>query len=158
MSAVKQSPSFRSCVFVTAGLLALAGCANGDLARFAPPGVVKYEDIAGDKPQNPAVAERIAERQAEKGNGRFPNLSTAPDEQDRPQKREPADIEAEINALVDQRDGLAEEVAADRDASEAELASDLHAESETLKERVEQDSKAAARERREKLAPPAEQK
>lgn len=158
MSAVKPSSPFRRCVLVAAALGALPGCSNLDLSRFAPPGIVKYEDIAGDKPQNPVVAERIAERRAEHGAGKFPNLSAAPDADDRPPKRRAADIQAEMSELAGMRDALAEAAAEDRAAAEAELAGDLQAKSETLKERVESDNKAAARERREKLTPPPERK
>ncbi len=158
MSGVKQSPWFRCCVFMTAGLLATQGCANSDLIRFAPPGIVKYEDIASQKPQNPAVAERISERRAEKGAGQFPDLSKEPGRDERPKSLPSEQVDAEIDALVDLREGLDEEVGADREAADAELAGDLQAEREALKARVERDSTDASRERREKLEPPAETK
>ena len=156
MSAVKLSAPFRRCVLVTAALAALPGCSNLDLSRFAPPGIVKYEEIAGDKPQNPVVAERIAERRAEHGGGKFPDLSAAPDADDRPAKRRAADMKAEISELAGMRDDLTEAAADDRAAADAELAGDLQAEREALKERVDSDNKEAARERREKLTPPPE--
>ncbi len=156
MSTVKQSHSLCSCAFLAAGLLAVAGCANGDLSRFAPPGIVKYEEIAGDKPQNPAVAARIAERKAEKGAGSFPNLSLVPGEKERPERRPAADVEAEKQELLDLRETLAEEVATDRDVAQSEQAGNLHEERDALKQQVESDSKEAARERREKLEPPSQ--
>ncbi|PQA86698.1 hypothetical protein [Hyphococcus luteus] len=156
MSAVKLSLSLISYVFAAAGLLAAGGCANADLSRFAPPGIVKYEEIAGDKPQNPDVAARIAERRAEQGGGEFPDLSKTPGKEDRPEKPSPKTVEEQMEELTGLRERLDEEVAADRAASEAELADDLHAEGDALKERVARDSAAAAQERRDKLEPPSE--
>ncbi|WP_428409384.1 hypothetical protein [Hyphococcus sp.] len=131
----------------------LAGCESGDLARFAPPGIVKYEDLAGDQPVNPNVARRIEERREEEGAGKFPRLAETPDEGDRPEKKPRKELAAEKAALVDARETLAEEVAADRAGAEAELNRDLTAESDELKTRIDADSAAAARERRDKLVP-----
>ena len=152
MSSVKRSQPWA--LSLSVGVLALTGCESGDLARFAPPGIVKYEDLAGDQEMNPAVAERIAERREEKGAGEFPNLSLAPTEEDRPAKRPAEEVNAELGELVDARTMLAEEVASDRAEVEAELGRDLSAEGDALKERLEADSAAAARERRETLTAP----
>ena len=92
MSGVKQSCLRRLALplLAGAGVFAVTGCESGDLARFAPPGIVKYEDLAGDQPVNPDVAQRIEERRAEKGAGKFPRLAETPDEEDRQEKsREP---------------------------------------------------------------------
>lgn len=137
-----------------AGVFAVTACESGDLARFAPPGIVKYEDLAGDQPVNPAVAQRIEERRAEKGAGKFPRLAETPDKKDRPKKKRSAERSAEIGQLVEARNELADEVAGDRAAAEAELERDLSAESDELKTRIDADSAAAARERREKLVAP----
>ena len=139
---------------MAAGLIASAGCSNTSLSRFAPPGIVKYEDIASEKPQNPEVAARIAERRAEQGGGKFPNLSQTPGPEDQPKMPPPGAVDAEMAVLEALRETLAENVAEDRAAAAEELAGDLQAEREGLKERVDSDSKAAARERREKLTPP----
>ena len=152
MSGVKQSPL--PFFALGAAVFALAGCESGALARFAPPGIVKYEDLAGDQPVNPAVAERIEERRHEEGAGKFPQLAETPDESDVPRKRSGRAIAADTAMLIDARDALAEEVAADRAAAETELDRDLTAESEELRSRLDADSAAAARERREKLTPP----
>ena len=152
MSSVKRSQPWASSLIV--GALALTGCESGDLARFAPPGIVKYEDLAGDQEVNPAVAARIAERREEKGAGSFPNLSLTPGKGDRPQKKPVSEVAAETDMLVDARTALAEDVASDRAAVEAELGRDLSAEGEALKSRLDADSAAAARERREALTPP----
>jgi hypothetical protein len=134
----------------------LAGsCANTDLARFAPPGIVKYEDLAGDQPQNPNVAARIAERRAERGGGEFPNLSQTPGAKQRPKPLPAAQVDAQKSELTTARDNLSGAVASDRAAADAETEADLSAESDALKQRVEVDSAAAAQERREKLTAPA---
>ncbi len=155
MSAVKQSRLRRLARFGVAGLggVALAACESGDLARFAPPGIVKYEELAGDQPVDPNVAERIEERREEKGAGTFPQLAETPDKSDRPKKKPRAELAAETNALLDARDALAEEVSTDRANAETELDRDLTAESVELQNRIGADSAAAARERREKLVP-----
>jgi hypothetical protein len=136
------------------GFVALQGCESGDLMRFAPPGIVKYEDLAGDQPQNPDVAARIAERRAEPDTGEFPILSTAPGKEDRPKKRKKADVESEMSGLAGAREDLAEAVGADRAASAEELGRDLPGERDALKALIEKDEAAAARERREKLQAP----
>ncbi len=136
------------------GFAALQGCESADLARFAPPGIIKYEDLAGDQPQNPNVAERIAERRAEPDTGVFPNLSRAPGPKDRPAKRKKAGIAAEMDGLTGVRDDLADAVGADRQAAAEELERDLPGERDALKAQIEKDEAAAARERREKLQAP----
>ncbi len=153
MPSVKQSP------LPIAGLVAffaLAACANTDLARFAPPGIVKYEDLAGDQPINPAVAARVEERKAETGTGRFPKLAETPGKKDRPRPNPADQVSGEMDALDGARD------AADAAMSEAR-AEILEEESEilSLRERraetemiMDADAEAAARERREKLPPP----
>ena len=156
MSGVKQSCLRRPALplLAGAGVFAVTGCESGDLARFAPPGIVKYEDLAGDQPVNPDVAQRIEERRAEKGAGKFPRLAETPDEEDRPEKKPRAERAAEMAALVEAGNELAEEVADDRAAAEAELERDLSAASDELKTRIDADNAAAARERREKLVAP----
>jgi hypothetical protein len=94
---------------LAAALLA-AGCSGG-LERLAPPGLVKYEDLAKGEPVDPAIAARMSasERGAEQG---FPNLAaqpgTAPEGIAKPER------EAMIDNLLAARDGLAQAVAADR--------------------------------------------
>lgn len=161
MSGVK-SPLCYGCsgalLFAWAALA--GGCANTDFARFAPPGIVKYEDLAGDQPQNPNVAARIAERRGEPGTGKFPNLSQTPGPDKRPTPLSKSQIASQTAELEAARETLAEDVAEDRAAAEAETGADLAAESGALQDRVNADSAAAARERREKLTPrsPADKK
>ena len=160
MSCVKPSSAgFRRAVLALSlpGFAALQGCADTQLMRFAPPGIIKYEEIAGDQPVNPQVAERIAERRAETGGAKFPNLAQAPDEGDRPAMRPTAELQAEKDALAGARDDLADDIAGDRTVAEEELADDLAGARDALESDIERDNVEAAAERRKKLvAPPAE--
>ena len=139
-----------------AAIFAAAGCANSELARFAPPGLVKYEDIAGDQPINPAVAERVAERKAEPDTGKFPRLSETPGKDQRPKKRPTAQVEKEMNDLAEARETVETELARDRAeaAAEADEGFSLPERRDALKSQVDEDTAAAASERRENLKPP----
>ena len=162
MSSVKHSTARTAiclALFAAPVFGLLSGCANSELARFAPPGIIKYEDLAGDKPMNPTVAARIEERKAEPDTGNFPILSETPGAEQRPVKRTQAEIEGEKAGLTTARDELSDEISEDRSQASADKADDLALERDTLKERVDADNAAAARERREKLKapPPPEQ-
>ncbi|GJL91365.1 hypothetical protein [Hyphococcus sp.] len=154
MPSVKQSRKRLILAPAALAFVALQGCESTDLARFAPPGIIKYEDRAGDQPANPEIVARVAERKADPEAGGFPNLSAAPGKEDRPQKREQDDIEAEITGLTEARDEVVDAAEMDRLAAEAELARDLPAERDALKAQIEKDEAIAARERREKLQAP----
>jgi len=98
-------------------LLLVGGCADLRLGRFAPPGLVKYEDIAGDQPPNPEIVSRIEARKAA-GESRTPNLSEQP--QKAPAKT-PKQVRVELaSTLRAERDEVNAEVAADRAAADAE--------------------------------------
>ena len=116
MASVKQSLVAVSALL--SPFLAQA-CSTSDLARFAPPGVVKYEDIASKKEPNPAIQERIRERK-EGDDVRFPVLSQTPGASDRPQRPIAEDIEAASATLTTARDDLAETVANDRALADAD--------------------------------------
>ena len=157
MSAVKQSNALRhgKCVlFAAFGLIVLNGCANSQLARFAPPGIVKYEDIASEKPQSEEIKARIEERRAEPNTGKFPVLSETPGVEQRPQSRPPAVVEAQINALDQTAKEIKEEIETQRQLAAEETALNLGEEANQLRERIDRDSAAAARERREQLTAP----
>lgn len=107
----------KSAAFVVcaAAVLAGSGCAN--LKRFAPAGLVKYEQIASKKPQNPVIKARIAET-AKSGDGGFPDLSKEPKAAPKPM---PAAERAEITAaLRARRDAVEADIAEARAAAEAE--------------------------------------
>lgn len=61
------------------GLIAFAVASGGctTLKRLAPPGFVKYEELAGDKPKNPVIQERVKAVKVAR-DARFPNLSDEP--------------------------------------------------------------------------------
>ncbi len=153
--------------YATVGLAALLALAPActSLKRLAPPGILKYEELAGDQPVNPEIKERIAERRREIDQ-RFPNLSEQPSQ--RPAEAPLAEREALIEELTAARDGLQAAVEEDRAASGAErrasfilpgdksdkaraledVAADLAAE-------VEKDEAVARRERRQPMPQPA---
>lgn len=103
-----------------AGLAAatlLPGCARLGLARFAPPGTIKYEDLAKGEPIDPAIAARIEAVKAERDPA-YPDLSEQP--QTRPEGMPEIEREEAIEALQRRRDALAAAIAADRAAAAAE--------------------------------------
>lgn len=147
-------------VLFCAALLAAPGCAN--LARFAPPGFVKYEDLAGDAPPNPAIEARIAEvKKEQKGDG-FPNLSKAPSKT--PDAMPAAEREAAMEELRSARERVDADVAAariaaaaDRAASDAQSAKgSLEGARDALGEAVRRDDEAARKERGLKPRAPSE--
>lgn len=96
-------------------MVAASGCSG--LKRLAPPGILKYEDIAGDQPPHPEIVKRIAERRSEIDQ-RFPNLSEQPSQ--RPAEMPEAQREELAASLREARDELQAAVEEDRAASEGE--------------------------------------
>jgi hypothetical protein len=136
--------------------LALPGCAG--LKRLAPPGVIKYEELAGDQPPSPVIKERIAARQAEVGTGGYPNLSATPSEKPAgipKAQREAAAAEIRaVGAALD--DAVAEDRAAavtERErgvlfpGDEKSGERDLTAAQEALADAIARDEERARRER-----------
>jgi len=127
------------------GALAMcaAGCAG--IERFAPPGIVKYEDLAKGQPMNDQIKARVAEARSEKP-ATFPNLSKAP-------RAAPAtlpeDEQAEREAaLKGMQESLSTAVAADRGAIGADGGAEaLVAARDALKALVEADDAKARAER-----------
>jgi len=105
--------------YATVGLAALIAASPGcsSLKRLAPPGILKYEELAGDQPVNPEIKQRIAERRREIDR-RFPDLSAQPSR--RPAEASMAERDALAAGLIDARDELQAAVEADRAASDAE--------------------------------------
>lgn len=139
----------------------VAGCSSLDLQRFAPPGLVKYEEIAGDTPPNPAIQARIAERRASI-EATYPNLSQAPSA--RPPGKPARERESELAALRESREALGSAIETDRAAAAADrtggvvLPGDarraqrsLEEAREALAESMESARRDAARERAEPL-------
>ncbi|MEM8936890.1 MAG: hypothetical protein AAGC77_10830 [Pseudomonadota bacterium] len=136
-------------------LLCAAGCANLDLARFAPPGLVKYEEIAGDQPPNPEIEKLVAARK-EEPNVKFPILSQTPGAADQPKIPSQQVVDAQSQELNAARDAV--QLAADNDRKSVEADKSgidaLRDERDALKRRVDQDAIDAADERAEILVAP----
>ena len=105
--------------FLGTAFLAGTGCSSLELARFAPPGVVKYEDIASEKAPNAAIQE-VVNASTQASDADYPDLSQTPSAKDRPRKRNSAWIENQIVQLGESRDTLNEAVDAERAQAEAE--------------------------------------
>lgn len=134
--------------------LLLPGCAG--LKRFAPPGIVRYENLSGDKPQNPQIRARVDARKAER-EAVYPNLSEAP--RAAPAAMAPEEQDGLKAALIAARDALAAGMEADRAGAEADRADGvtlpgargstlpLEAARDALAEKVETDDARARAER-----------
>lgn len=101
-------------VLAAIAALTAGGCAELGLERFAPPGIVKYEDLAKNQPPNPAIAERVKAVKAESDH-KYPKLSAQP--QSPPEALPAAERAAEMVALQDAREALDNAVAVERAAS-----------------------------------------
>lgn len=147
---------------VFSAVVVAGGCANLHLARFAPPGLIKYEDIAGDQPANPQIQARIAERKAVT-KSKTPNLSEQP--QKVPTGMSANERTALTTELLGERDRLDAQVEKDRQAAEAEQgtevsvsgqgAAPLSEAGEVLSRAIDRDTAAARKERSQ--PPPAPQ-
>ena len=140
MPCVKRS--FRS--FIIPAALLAGGCSDLQLARFAPPGIVKYEDIASEKPQSPEIQERISGYQ-DANDPEYPRLAETPSEKDRPKKRPQKRVEAQIAELESARDALESDVETARLEAEAAIQEGqlLTEQRDALSARVDQDEAAA---------------
>lgn len=123
--------------------LATAGCGGG-LQRFAPPGIVKYEDLAKDQPVSPAIAERIDTYRAETDGG-FPKLSAQPVVV--PEGIAKPERTAMEEALSAERDRLNAAVVADKALAAAEREEGLVEARDALGEALAREDAAARRER-----------
>jgi hypothetical protein len=83
--------------------LGASACSEFGLERFAPPGIVKYEDLAKNQPPSPAIVERVEAVRAASDGG-YPRLSDQP--QVVPAGAPAEEREAEAVALRDARDAL----------------------------------------------------
>ena len=126
-----------------------AGCSGVQWRRLAPPGIVKYEEIEGEKPPNAEIEKRV-EQYREDGPARFPKLADAPSEADRPAQRSEKQLEQEISELAEAREVLADALEKDRAgaAADKEAAGDLAGERDTLTDEIQNDETSAKSERR----------
>lgn len=139
------------------GAMAMTGCTGFDLARLAPPGIIRYEHIADEKEPNPVIVERI-EARSEEQKPRFPKLgeTTAGGAKLKPIPN--GGIAGEISSLADERDRLDMALETDRlesDAAAMEAGSINEAAAE-LSAAVDEAKSAAARDRADKPAAEAE--
>lgn len=151
-------PSVKQPIFIAAIILAAAGCTKLDLLRFAPPGVIKYEDLAGDQPVNPAIEARIENRKTDAdADTKFPVIAHTPGEDDRPTVRPAAERTAQMEELVSMREQLQDAADRDRAAAEADKPKVelLPEQRDALKEQTEKDAELIKRERK-NLTPPGE--
>ena len=125
-------------------LLAASGCSSGALKRFAPPGIVKYEELAKDQPANPVIVQRIEVQKDEPGGG-FPNLSEEPTKV--PEGIAKPERDAMEADLLRQRDALNAAMTEDRTLAETERLHALEEDRDALSEAVAKDDAAARRER-----------
>lgn len=134
-------------------MAATSGCSQGALTRFAPPGIIKYEDIASEKPANPAISAVIKERK-DAGDADFPLIAETPGASARPAKPEQAAIDAQVSELTRARDGLNAAVEHDRieAENESQSASALEDSRLGLEENILRDSEASAAERKKPLS------
>ena len=139
-------PSVKQLILALALISLASGCSNLDLARFAPPGIVKYEDLAGDQPPNPEIQERISERRTDP-EAKYPILSQTPGESDRPEFPPAEDRAMEAETLVSQRNALEASIDEDRASAEAaqKEAELLPLKRDALKEETDRDAAEAAR-------------
>jgi len=147
VSGVKQSIIISA--LATIAITSVSGCSSLELSRFAPPGIVKYEEIAGDKPPNPAIEERIRERK-KTVDSEFPVLSRTPGKKDRPRPRDETERQADLAELDEARDALESDIAADRAAMEDDRKEQesLFVQRDDLSTDLERDAKAAQKERK----------
>jgi hypothetical protein len=131
-----------------AAAVAVTGCANYQWARLAPPGILKYEDIASQKPPNPAVEKEIAQID-DASPSRFPRLSETPAAKANPSPARRSDMDGDAaelmrakNAVDETLGGYHEEIAKAREDREA-----LEARRESLLDQLDRDQAAAAGER-----------
>ena len=153
MFSVRHSNAFRMAASGAALILLTAGCSSSSfLARFAPPGVVKYEDIASEKPPNPAIEATVRDYR-EDTRARFPVLSRTPTAGPPPQIPDGARRDALKAELIDGREKLADEVSGDQAAIDAEQAQGeaITSRGERFNDQLERDSAAAKAERRDEL-------
>ncbi len=146
-------PSVKQPILAAIITLAASGCTQLELARFAPPGFIKYEDLSGDQPPNPAIQQRKEDRKID-ADAEYPVLSQTPGEGDRPKILPAQELSARMDELTASREELQSAVDADREAAESEKSAGalLPEQRDALKEQMDLDA-AAIRQERNDLKP-----
>ncbi len=130
-------------------VLATAGCAGVDLARLAPPGIIRYERIADEKEPNPTIVTRIEERRVDE-QPRFPKLGETAAGGAKMSKIPNKGVADEVARLEGERDKLGMAVETDileSGASGSEAVA-INEAATDLSTAIEEAKTAAARERR----------
>ena len=131
-------------------VLAVTGCSGLELARLAPPGIIRYERIADEKEPNPTIAERVAER-SEDEKPRFPKLGETAAGGAKPSPIPNDRVAREISRLESKRDTLSAAVETDmlEDSADAQETQEIETAAQALSKAIDKEKQTAARERRE---------
>ena len=135
---------------LTATGLMLGGCSGG-LKQLAPPGILKYEDLAKGEPVDPQIKARIDAQEQNDDAKVYPVLAEQPDFL--PEGIAKPEREAMAENLIEERNALNDAVAEDRIAASSERDGDLSAERSALGEKVQKDDAAAKAERKQPVTP-----
>ncbi len=134
-------------------VFAICGCSGLELARLAPPGIIRYERIADEKEPNPTIKARVAERRTEV-KPKFPKLGETAAGGARRSAIPNKGIADEISRLESERDNLDTAVETDKLESSAAMleTSEIETAAKDLSDAIDGEKKAAARERRDRDA------
>lgn len=130
-------------ILIAVTAIAVSSCADA-VKRFAPPGIVKYEELAKGEPVDAAIAARIKERRVA-DDAAFPILSEQPSET--PEAMAKPDRVAMEKLLTERRTITNDAIAADRAEAPSDRVTPLAAQQEAIQAAIEEDRDAAARER-----------
>ena len=143
----KTSRRFQPLMILSCLALTMSACTKAQLVRFAPPGILKYEELAGDVPINPEIQTRIDERDDGKEKP-FPLISNTPAAVDGTKNADQQQIMSED--LEDAKVALDQALEEDRTAAlnERSNSSALTMRREDLEKSLEREAAIAERERR----------
>ncbi len=129
--------------------LATIGCAGVDLARLAPPGIIRYERIADEKPPNPTIAARIEERR-DSEKPKIPKLGETAAGGAKMSRIPNTGVDDEVMRLETERENLEMAIATDmlESTASAQEADAINEAAADLSTAIEDAKTAAARERR----------
>lgn len=151
MTGAKELRQIVMVISVISVSILLTACSSSDLRRFAPPGIIRYEDLAKGEPIDPVVQSRIDESNAEKGKS-FPVISeqqtTIPEGLDAPSRDELT------TNLEQSRATAAADIAKAREDAQLERQQSIIAKREQAEAAIEQGANAIARENRGPLPEP----
>lgn len=112
----------RNNVILIAAFLSMPGCSSFDWARLAPPGIVKYEEIASKKPPNETIQLEL-NRNREETASSYPKIADMPINSDAEQRGALGKLNEESNSLIVSREELELQLNSDRAQANQERAS-----------------------------------